>query len=81
MAPFARSTIGFERLLDQLETLGDPKPVDNYPPYNINRLADPVLLSGHVDFCGRIHAPMQDTICANAGVVLFRLAIDCRFIR
>ena len=40
MAPFARSTIGFERLLDQLETLADPEPADNYPPYNIERLGD-----------------------------------------
>jgi molecular chaperone IbpA len=38
MAPFARSTIGFDRLLDQLETLAEPEPGDNYPPYNIEKL-------------------------------------------
>jgi molecular chaperone IbpA len=40
MAPFARSTIGFDRLLDQLGTLADPEPGDNYPPYNIEKLGD-----------------------------------------
>jgi len=40
MAPFARSTIGFDRLLDQLETLPDPEPSDSYPPYNIERMGD-----------------------------------------
>lgn len=40
MAPFARSTIGFDRLLDQLGTLADPDPVDNYPPYNIEKLGE-----------------------------------------
>lgn len=38
MAPFARSTIGFDRLWDQLETLAEPEPGDNYPPYNIEKL-------------------------------------------
>lgn len=38
MAPFARSTIGFDRLLDQLENLADAGPADNYPPYNIEKL-------------------------------------------
>jgi molecular chaperone IbpA len=40
MAPFARSTIGFERLLNQLDSLAEPEPGDNYPPYNIEKLAD-----------------------------------------
>jgi molecular chaperone IbpA len=40
MAPFARSTIGFDRLLNQLETLAEPSPGDNYPPYNIEKLND-----------------------------------------
>lgn len=40
MEPFARSTIGFDRLLDQLETLADPEPGDNYPPYNIEKLGE-----------------------------------------
>jgi len=40
MAPFARSTIGFERLLDQLGTLAEPGPGDNYPPYDIEKLGE-----------------------------------------
>ena len=40
MAPFARSTIGFDRLLEQLGTLADPEPGDNYPPYNIEKLGE-----------------------------------------
>ena len=40
MAPFARSTIGFDRLLDQLETFTDAEQSDNYPPYNIERLGE-----------------------------------------
>jgi molecular chaperone IbpA len=40
MAPFARSTIGFERLLDQLGTLAEPGPGDNYPPYDIQKLGE-----------------------------------------
>ena len=40
MAPFARSTIGYDRLLDQLGTLADPEPGDNYPPYNIEKLGE-----------------------------------------
>ena len=40
LAPFARSTIGFDRILDQLETLAEPETGDNYPPYNIERLGE-----------------------------------------
>lgn len=40
MAPFARSTIGFDRLLDQLGTLAEPDAGDNYPPYNIEKLGE-----------------------------------------
>ncbi len=40
MAPFARSTIGFDRLLDQLETLAEPEAGDSYPPYNIEKLGE-----------------------------------------
>lgn len=40
MAPFARSTIGFDRLLDQLGTLAEPDTGDNYPPYNIEKLGE-----------------------------------------
>lgn len=40
MAPFARSTIGYDRLLDQIETFADPEPVDTYPAYNIEKLGE-----------------------------------------
>ena len=40
MTPFARTTIGFDRLLDQLGTLADPDAGDNYPPYNIEKLGE-----------------------------------------
>jgi molecular chaperone IbpA len=40
MAPFARSTIGFDRLLGQLEALAEPEPGGNYPPYNIEKLGE-----------------------------------------
>ena len=40
MAPIARSTIGFDRLLDQLGTLAEPDTGDNYPPYNIEKLGE-----------------------------------------
>jgi molecular chaperone IbpA len=40
MAPLARSTIGFERLLNQLETFAQPSPGDNYPPYDIERVGE-----------------------------------------
>jgi molecular chaperone IbpA len=40
MAPFARSTIGFDRLLDQLETLAEPDAGNNYPPYDIEKLGE-----------------------------------------
>lgn len=40
MAPYARSTIGFDRLLDQLEAFTETEPRDNYPPYNIEKLGE-----------------------------------------
>ena len=38
-APLSRSTIGFDRLLDLVET-AQRAAEDNYPPYNIERLGD-----------------------------------------
>jgi len=38
-SPLWRSTIGFDRLFDLAET-AQRAPEDNYPPYNIERLAD-----------------------------------------
>jgi len=40
MAPFARSLIGFDRVMDQLEMLAESEPSDHYPPYNIERIGD-----------------------------------------
>ena len=38
-APLWRSTVGFDRLFDLAET-AQRAPEDNYPPYNIERLAE-----------------------------------------
>jgi len=40
MAPFARTLIGFDQMLDQLATLAEPEPGDHYPPYNIEKIGD-----------------------------------------
>jgi molecular chaperone IbpA len=40
-APFTRSSIGFDRLFDLLETASRGDLVDStYPPYNIEKLSD-----------------------------------------
>ncbi len=38
--PYFRSTIGFDRMFDQLENLSGREGDDNYPPYNIEKTAD-----------------------------------------
>ncbi len=38
--PFRRNTVGFDRLFDFLETASRAEHVDNYPPYDIEKLAD-----------------------------------------
>ncbi len=40
LTPFRRSTIGFDRLFDMLETSARQSAADNYPPFNLERLAD-----------------------------------------
>jgi molecular chaperone IbpA len=39
-SPLSRSTIGFERLFDQLNNLQRAEPGDTYPPYDILRLGE-----------------------------------------
>ena len=39
LTPYRRSTIGFDRLFDLLETNGRAS-ADNYPPFNLERVAD-----------------------------------------
>jgi molecular chaperone IbpA len=39
-SPLSRSTIGFERLFDQLNNAQRAEPGDNYPPYDILRLGE-----------------------------------------
>ena len=40
-SPFYRSTVGFDRLFQLLDTAGSPEPdAPAYPPYNIERLSD-----------------------------------------
>ena len=40
LTPFRRSTIGFDRLFDMLETSARQSAADNYPPFNLEKLAD-----------------------------------------
>jgi len=40
MTPFTRSSIGFERLLDQLGSLSQMDAADGYPPYNIEKAGE-----------------------------------------
>jgi molecular chaperone IbpA len=40
LTPFRRSTIGFDRLFDMLEASARQAASDNYPPFNLERLAD-----------------------------------------
>ena len=40
MTPFTRSSIGFERLLDQLGSLSQMDSEDSYPPYNIEKASE-----------------------------------------
>jgi molecular chaperone IbpA len=39
-APLTRSTIGFDRLFNMLENAVQFEPVENYPPYNIERTGE-----------------------------------------
>jgi len=39
-APYRRSTVGFDRLFDLLENNARASGGDNYPPFNIERLAE-----------------------------------------
>lgn len=40
LSPYRRSTVGFDRLFDFLETAGRTEQADNYPPYDIEKLSD-----------------------------------------
>ena len=40
LSPLFRSTIGFDRLFDLVETAQRATDEDHYPPYNIERLSD-----------------------------------------
>ena len=39
-APFRRSTVGFDRLFDLLENAAKLEPVENYPPFDLERLGE-----------------------------------------
>ena len=45
LAPWSRSSIGFDRLFDMLENARRSEHADNYPPYNIERPATPATAS------------------------------------
>ena len=38
--PYRRTTVGFDRLFDQLENAGRVSSSDNYPPFNIERVSE-----------------------------------------
>jgi len=38
--PYRRTTVGFDRLFDLLETSARSAPVDNYPPFDIERTSE-----------------------------------------
>lgn len=40
LTPYRRSTIGFDRLFDLLETSARNTASDNYPPFNLERVSD-----------------------------------------
>ncbi len=40
LTPYRRSAIGFDRLFDMLETSARQAPAENYPPFNLERLAE-----------------------------------------
>ena len=40
LTPYRRSTIGFDRLFDMLETNARAASAENYPPFNLERIAD-----------------------------------------
>jgi molecular chaperone IbpA len=40
LSPYRRSTVGFDRLFDFLESAGRNEQADNYPPYDIEKLSD-----------------------------------------
>ena len=40
LTPYRRSTIGFDRLFDLLETSARGATTDNYPPFNLERVAE-----------------------------------------
>jgi molecular chaperone IbpA len=39
-APFRRSTVGFDRLFDMLESGNASQPTDNYPPFDLEQVGD-----------------------------------------
>lgn len=40
LTPYRRSTVGFDRLFDMLETSARQSNTDNYPPFNLERTGD-----------------------------------------
>jgi molecular chaperone IbpA len=40
LTPYRRSTIGFDRLFDMLETSARQSAADNYPPFNLEKVSD-----------------------------------------
>ncbi|MFP3942807.1 MAG: Hsp20 family protein [Alphaproteobacteria bacterium] len=40
LSPLYRSTVGFDRIFDLLDSMGRPENVPSYPPYNVERLGE-----------------------------------------
>lgn len=40
LSPYRRTTVGFDRLFDFLESATRSEPVDNYPPFDIEKVSD-----------------------------------------
>ena len=38
--PYRRSTVGFDRLFDFLENASRPEQIDNYPPFDLEKISD-----------------------------------------
>ena len=39
-SPYRRATVGFDRLFDFLENAGRLEQIDNYPPFDIEKVSD-----------------------------------------
>jgi molecular chaperone IbpA len=70
LTPYRRSTIGFDRLFDMLETNAQRASAENYPPFNLERLADDryrITLAVAGFTCDEIEITAQQNLLLVAG--------------